>query len=158
MTPRTHEYELELLWTGNLGAGTASYRGYSRRHELRAPAAPAIPGTADPAFRGEAERWNPEQLLLGALAQCHMLWYLHLASAAGVVVTGYQDRPHGVLRLDDDGGGRFTAARLRPRVRIAPESCERTALRLHGEVPEKCFIARSLAFPVRHEPVILREG
>ena len=60
---------------------------------------PAIAGSADPAFRGDPTRWNPEQLLVAAVSQCHMLWFLHLAVEAGVVVTAYQDRAHGVMAV-----------------------------------------------------------
>ena len=45
-----------------------------------------IAGSADPAFRGDRTRYNPEDLLVASLAACHMLWYLHLAADAGVVV------------------------------------------------------------------------
>lgn len=32
-----HSYETELVWTGNTGTGTATYRSYERSHEVRAP-------------------------------------------------------------------------------------------------------------------------
>ncbi|MFF4652242.1 OsmC family protein [Streptomyces sp. NPDC001380] len=101
----THTYDVTVAWTGNLGTGTDGYRSYARDHEVRADGPPPLPGSSDPAFRGDPARWNPEQLLVASLSQCHMLWYLHLCAAGGVVVTAYEDRAHGVLAMDGSGGG-----------------------------------------------------
>jgi organic hydroperoxide reductase OsmC/OhrA len=95
---RTHRYELTLEWTGNRGEGTASYRAYARDHEVTADGRPPIPASSDPAFRGDPARWNPEQLLVAALSECHLLWYLHLCSVSDVVVVAYEDQPHGVIQ------------------------------------------------------------
>lgn len=149
--PRDHHYNLDLVWTGNTGGGTASYRGYSRDHEIRA-AAGVLPGTADPFFRGVADRWNPEQLFLASLAQCHLLTYLWLCVGEKVVVTGYRDSPSGVMQEEPDGSGRFTSVTLRPRVVIAAGSDPAVALALHDRVSDYCFIARSVSIPVHHEP------
>ena len=149
---RTHEYEVSVRWTGDRGSGTSGFREYDRDHLVAAPGRPPIAGSSDPAFRGAHDRWNPEQLLVAALSQCHMLWFLHLAAEAGVVVRGYEDVPRGAMEEAPDGGGRFTEVVLRPRVTLAdPARAEETA-RLHREAHEKCFIAQSVAFPVRHEP------
>lgn len=149
--PGTHQYELSLRWTGNRGSGTSGYRDYDRTHEVHAPGKPVIAGSSDPAFRGEPDRWNPEELLVAALSQCHLLWYLHLAAVAGVVVTDYTDTPTGTMAEDSDGGGRFTEVVLRPVVTVAEASmCDRAAA-LHADAHAKCFIARSVNFPVRHE-------
>ncbi|PWC34083.1 OsmC family protein [Azospirillum sp. TSO35-2] len=154
MANRQHRYSVRLDWTGNLGTGTSSYRGYSRDHALTAGTKPAIPGTSDPAFRGDPARWNPEELLVAALSSCHQLWYLHLCSTAGIVVIAYSDDAEGVMEEEADGAGQFSAAVLRPRVTLAPGSDRDRAVALHHEAAEKCFIARSVNFPVRHEPVV----
>ena len=151
----THTYELSLTWTGNAGSGTSSYRAYRRDHEVRAPAKAVIEGSSDPGFRGDARRWSPEELLVASLAQCHMLWYLHLAATAGIVVTAYADTPVGVMREDDDGGGQFTDVLLRPVVTVCDRAMSERADALHLEAGRLCFIARSVNFPVRHEPVTL---
>ena len=151
----THRYTVALEWTGNTGAGTASYTGYGRDHVLMAPGKPDLPGSADPHFRGDAARWNPEELLVASLSACHQLWYLHLCAAAGVVVTDYRDRAEGEMAVEADGGGRFVAVTLRPEVTIAAGDPDRAMTR-HGEAARLCFIARSVAFPVRHEPLPAR--
>jgi organic hydroperoxide reductase OsmC/OhrA len=151
---KTHVYPVQLDWTGNLGTGTSDYRAYDRANSLSAAGKPAIAGSADPAFRGDPGRWNPEELLVGALAACHQLWYLHLCATAGIVVTAYRDEASGTMVEAADGSGHFSAATLRPIVTIAPGSDADTARRLHADAARFCFIARSVAFPVDHEPVI----
>ncbi len=149
-----HGYELRVTWTGNTGDGTSSYRGYSRAHTVSAAGLPDILGSADRTFHGDASRWNPEQLLLAALSQCHMLSYLHVCVMEGVVVTEYVDHARGTMVSDPDGSGRFTEAVLRPHVVVADASMLQAATRAHHRANQLCFIANSVSFPVRHEPVV----
>jgi organic hydroperoxide reductase OsmC/OhrA len=148
-----HRYQIRLDWTGNRGTGTSGYRAYDRRHEVRAAGKPMIAGSSDPHFRGDADHWNPEELLVAALAQCHLLAFLHVAADSGVVVTGYRDEAQGSMRLNPDGSGEFTEVVLRPRVLVTSAEMVEPAQRLHGRAHSLCFIARSVNFPVRHEPV-----
>jgi organic hydroperoxide reductase OsmC/OhrA len=152
---RTHGYDVTVTWTGNRGTGTSGYRAYSRNHDVTADGRPVIAASSDPLFRGDPARWNPELELVAALSQCHMLWYLHLCAAAGVVVTSYSDDAAGTMAEDDDGGGRFTEVVLRPRVTVAAAEMTEAAAGLHSEAHAKCFVASSVNFPVRHEPVIM---
>ncbi|MFI9407078.1 OsmC family protein [Nocardia sp. NPDC052316] len=152
---KTHDYELDVTWTGNTGTGTSGYRDYERSHTLSADGKPEIPGTADPAFRGVPERWNPEELLVASLSQCHMLWYLALCARAGIVVTDYTDHPSGTMVENPDGGGRFTEVVLRPRARITDLQHRERALALHERAHELCFIANSVNFELRCEPEVL---
>lgn len=154
-TSRTHTYELNLIWTGNRGTGTSGYRAYGRGHEVTAPDRPPLLGSADPTFRGEPDRWNPEQLLVAALSQCHLLAYLHVCVVAGVVVTEYGDEPRGVMAETDGGGGHFTEVVLRPRVVVASPDMVERATAAHRDAHRLCFIANSVNFPVRHEPVVV---
>lgn len=148
-----HNYQIAIEWTGNRGTGTNTYRGYGRDHIIRADGLPDIAGTADPTFHGDKDRWNPEQLLLAALSQCHMLSYLHVAVTHGVVITGYRDQASGTLRLNRDNSGEFTQVVLRPQVSLADDSQRELADSLHQQANRVCFIARSVNFPVLHEPV-----
>lgn len=156
MAGHRHEYDLTLRWTGNTGSGTSTYRGYARDHEVAIPGVTTLLGSSDPAFRGDPSRVNPEQLLVAAVAQCHLLTYLHLAVQNGLVVTAYDDRPHGVMVTAPDGSGQFQQIVLRPQVTIASSDAADAdrAVRLHGDVGDFCFIARSVNFPIRHEPVV----
>jgi len=152
---RTHAYKIAVTWSGNLGSGTSDYRSYERAHAISAAGKPEIAASSDPAFRGDASRWNPEELLVASLSSCHMLWYLHLASAAGIVVTDYVDEAEGTMEESAGGAGRFVRAVLRPRVSIAPGCDPVRAGELHREAHRKCFIAQSVNFPVQCEPEIL---
>jgi organic hydroperoxide reductase OsmC/OhrA len=151
----THRYEVTVRWTGNTGSGTGDYRSYRRDHEVLGDGKPAILGSSDSAFRGDATRWNPEELLVVALAQCHMLWYLHLCATGGVVVTDYTDSPVGTMEMDaTGGGGQFTDVILRPAVTVADSSMTDKARALHDEIGALCFVARSVSFPVQHRPTV----
>ena len=151
---RTHTYDSVVTWTGNRGTGTSGYRDYDRAHDVTGDGRVTIGGSADPAFRGDASRWNPEQLLVASLSQCHLLWYLHLAADAGVVVTGYVDAASGTMVEEGDGGGRFVDVVLRPAVTVADASMVAIAEHLHERAAALCFIVRSVNFPVRHESTV----
>lgn len=146
-----HRYELTVQWQGNRGAGTSGYRDYGRQVLVSAGGKADILASADVPFRGDADRWNPEELLVAALAQCHMLSYLHSAVNHGVVVTDYRDTALGVMEQVGQGG-RFTSVVLHPVVTVADQSMVETALAIHAEASANCFIAASVGFPVTHEP------
>ena len=150
-----HSYAIDLEWTGNRGDGTTGYKSYGRDHIVSSSGKPSIDGSADRAFFGDRDRWNPEELLLAALSQCHMLSYLAEAARAGVVVVGYTDAATGVMEQTSDGGGHFTSAMLRPRVTVADPAQAELAASLHAPASTKCFIAASVNFPVGHAPEIL---
>jgi organic hydroperoxide reductase OsmC/OhrA len=151
---RRHRYEVTVTWTGNTGTGTSGYRNYERSHEISVPGRPPIAGSSDPAFRGDRTRWSPEDLLVASLSACHKLWYLHLCAEAGVIVDAYVDEAVGVMEESADGSGQFVEVTLRPRVVLAPGSDKAKAHSLHHQAHSKCFIARSVNFPVLCEPVI----
>lgn len=157
MADREHSYHVVVSWTGNQGSGTADYRSYARSHEIASPAGqskPVIPGSSDPAFRGDPNRWTPEELFLAALSACHKLWYLHLCAVAGVVVESYVDEAEGVMLESQDGSGRFASVTLRPRITITRAADLEKAHDLHHEAHAKCFIANSVATPMSIEAVI----
>lgn len=153
MSDAKHHYEIEVVWTGDLGQGTAHYRAYSRNHEIgaRGKRIP-IEGSSVPVFRGDASRYNPEELLVASLSACHMLWMLHLCAEAGIVVTAYSDRARGVMLLEPDGSGRFEVVTLNPEMRITDPSRIPDALALNQRANALCFIANSVRFPVHHNP------
>ncbi len=155
---KLHNYTTKVRWTGNKGTGTSSYKDYGRNYEISAPGKPLIPGSSDPAFRGDATRYNPEDLMVASLSSCHMLWYLHLCAVNKVVVLDYEDNAQGTMEEAAAGGGRFLEVTLRPRITVTADSDLETAKRLHHDTHEKCYIANSVNFPVGCEPVIRRTG
>jgi organic hydroperoxide reductase OsmC/OhrA len=149
-----HGYEVAVEWTGNRGTGTSAYRAYDRTNVVRGAGKPELPSSADRHFFGDADRWNPEELVVAALSQCHMLSFLHVAVRNGVVVTAYTDTATGALEVDADGGGRLTEVDLHPVVTLEDESQRALADSLHGEAHRLCFIANSVSFPVHHHPSV----
>lgn len=149
-----HQYRLHATWTGDRGSGTSGYRDYDRSVSLEVDGKPLLEASADKPFRGDPAKWNPEELLLGALSECHLLSYLHACVTTGVVVVSYSDDATGTMVEDGKGGGAFTDVLLRPRVVVADESMVTAAVAAHRQAREWCFIANSVNFPVRHEPVV----
>jgi organic hydroperoxide reductase OsmC/OhrA len=150
--PRTHTYQLTVTWTGERATDPANPRGYGRAHEVAVPGRAPLPASADPAMDGDADRWNPEELLVAAISQCHMLWFLHLAAGAGVTVTAYTDRPQGVM-IETRHGGHFTEVTLRPVATVAAAEMVDQVAELHEAAHRACFIANSVNFPVKIEPI-----
>lgn len=151
---KQHTYKATVTWTGNLGTGTSDYKAYSRDHVISGTDKKDIEGSSDPSFRGDKSRYSPEDLLLDALSACHMLWYLHLCAVNGVIVTAYEDHSTATMDENKDGSGQFTEATLNPRVTVQHESMVEKANALHREAHTLCFIARSVNFPVHHQPII----
>ena len=152
---QSHRYTLDLEWTGNLGSGTSGYRAYARSHQLSAPGKRPIACSSDPVFRGDAACYNPEELLVGSLSACHMLWYLHLCADAGVVLESYRDAAVGTMIVEADGGGRFTEVILRPHGTYRDPVDPALIRQLHHRAHALCFVANSMNFPVRVEPAEL---
>lgn len=151
-----HRYETHMVWTGNTGDGTATYRSYKRNFTLSAPGKPELLGSSDRAFRGDADRYNPEDMLVAALSSCHMLSYLHLCAVNNIVVTAYEDNATGTMEERPDGSGTFTEVHLNPKVTITATSDADKAKELHHKAHELCFIANSVNFPVENSPAIVK--
>ena len=145
---KQHTYEVRVNWTGNDGAGTMTYQSYRRDHAITSLGKSPIEASSDPSFRGDASRYNPEELLVASLSSCHMLWYLHLCAVNHVTVVEYEDQASGVMREGDDGSGEFVRVLLKPRVKILAGEDRSKAIALHEEAHRYCFIARSVNFPV----------
>lgn len=154
---KTHTYSTYVQWLAADGVGTRNYRSYFRDHTISAPGKPEIAASSDPAFRGNATRYNPEELLVASLSSCHMLWYLHLCSINGITVVDYRDHASGAMEEDGGGTAHFVAATLRP-VATMVDGDRAKALALHEDAHRLCFIARSVNFPVTVEPEIVRTG
>ncbi len=147
-----HNYKLTVKWTGNKGAGTSGYSAFERSYSILVDNKVEIPGSSDPAFRGDRTKHNPEELLVASVSSCHMLWYLHLCAVAGIIVTDYIDNATGIMVETANGGGKFTEVTLHPTVTITDISMTEKANELHKKANELCFVANSLNFPVYHKP------
>ncbi len=152
---RYHHFRVMNRWTGNLGKGTESYAAYSRNYELSGEGKGGpILGSSASVFRGERARYNPEELLVGALSSCHMLWVLHLCADAGITIVDYADEAIGDMVESADGSGEFTRVVLRPRMTITDAARIGEAVKIHQRAHEVCALARSVSFMVDHEPEV----
>ncbi len=148
-----HDYTVLVKWTGNKGFGTTGYTTYERSHTISVDNKPTLLASSDPAFRGDKNKYNPEELLVASLSSCHMLWYLHLCAEAGVVVLEYEDNATGTLIEDKAIGGRFSEVVLHPIVTVEESIMIPKAIALHENANRLCFIANSVNFLVSHQPV-----
>ncbi|MGJ8526343.1 hypothetical protein LMG33818_002092 [Halomonadaceae bacterium LMG 33818] len=154
---KSHAYISHIRWTGNRGAGTTHYHEYDRHWDIAIEGKPIIHCSNDPLLGGDPHKMNPEDLLLSALSACHMLWFLHYASEAGIVVTAYQDSPEAQGEVERGGAGRFINAELKPQIVIRKGDSDMSkviekASELHHAIHKVCFIARSVNFPVACSP------
>jgi organic hydroperoxide reductase OsmC/OhrA len=152
---KNHTYKVQVNWIGNDGEGTKTYRSYRRDHTIQVAGKPVIPGSSDPNFRGDATRYNPEDLLVASLSTCHMLWYLHLCAVNNITVLDYKDAAEGVMVEEADGAGQFVKAVLRPTIKIAAGNDHARAIELHHEAHKFCFVGRSVNFPVEIEAEVV---
>ena len=152
--PRAHTYRARLEWTGAAQGATRDYASYSREYRVTIGGKPALRGSADPFFRGDAALHNPEDMLVAALSSCHMLSYLALCARDGIEVVAYEDDAVGTME-ETAGVGRFVRAVLHPRVAVARGDLAK-ARALHDEAHAQCFIASSVNFPVEHDAVVER--
>ena len=146
-----HRYRATIAWEGSTGGG---YTAYARDHEGAVP--PAVDGfalSADPHFRGDATRANPEQLLVLAASSCQLLSFLDVAARAGLDVLDYTDDAEGLMP-DDARPMRLTRITLRPRVLVAAGSDVSRFEELVHEAHEACFIANSLTTEVVVEATV----
>lgn len=151
---KSHHYQSLIKWTGNIGKGTNSYSSYERSYDIIIKNKPILKGSADPAFRGNADLHNPEDLFLASISSCHMLWYLHLCSVNKITVIDYQDKATAKMEETAEGKGHFIEAILNPVVAIIEKDKIELAEKLHQKANEFCFIANSCNFPIHHNPTI----
>lgn len=147
-----HSYSSHISWTGNLGKGTSGYRSYARTWDISVAGKETIHCSNDPILGGDPCKMNPEDLLISSLSACHMLWYLHLASDAGITVMDYEDSPVAKGEVLKNGAGRFISAILKPKITVVADTDINAATAIHHEIHKVCFIARSVNFPVSYEP------
>ncbi|WP_085517826.1 OsmC family protein [Marivirga sericea] len=151
----SHHYQSQIKWTGNSGSGTKSYTFYERSYDIIVANKPTLKGSADSAFRGNAELHNPEDLFLASISSCHMLWYLHLCSTHQITVLAYKDKATATMKETAEGKGHFTEAILNPEVEIIEQDKIELAQSLHEKANEFCFIANSCNFPIHHKPTTI---
>lgn len=148
-----HHYDVHLTWDQQPGGEAWNYRTYTRQYHASIEGKPDLTGSADPTFRGDRTKHNPEDLFVIAISSCHMLSYLALCARANIEVLAYEDRATGTMSTDNRGGGKFDVVTLHPIVTIKNTDDIARAEALHEEAHATCFIANSCSVPIHHQPV-----
>ena len=150
----THTYATAVQWEGSTGLG---YRAYSRAHAATAaPADATLALSADAAFRGDATRLNPEQLLVVAASSCQLLSFLAVAAQHKVDVLGYTDSAEGVMDETAEPA-RISRIVLRPVVTVAAGTDPLEVLRLVQLAHDGCYIANSISSDVQLDVTVVAE-
>ncbi|MBL8519173.1 MAG: OsmC family protein [Betaproteobacteria bacterium] len=153
----THAFETTLRWPADAAQALPPDPAFSRNNVLGSPGKPEVPGSAPTVYGGEASRYNPEELQLLALSQCHMLTFLAIAARKRMTVLAYEDRATGTLAVGAHGTpGKMSMQEvvLHPVVTFPPGVTDEDARALHEKAHANCFIANSVNFPVRVEGVV----
>lgn len=130
---------------------------FSRDNRLRVAGHPEMPGALPAALGGHNRGYNPEELMILSLSECHLLTYLRLAQKNRIAIRRYEDRATGRLGKNAAGMTQLMEVVLHPRVTVARGTDAAAAKALHERAHHHCFMANSVNFPVRHEPEILEE-
>ena len=153
--PHTHCYDARCSWKGSTAVG---YEKYDRTHSVTAPPAlTSLSLSADPAFRGDPTRLNPEQLVVIAASSCQLLSFLALAARARVEVLEYEDDAEAEMP-EGDLPVRITTIKLKPRIVAGSGASEARVRQLVEQAHHECYIANSLKTNVTVEPVIEVRG
>ena len=132
---------------------SVSPRKLARRHVVSAEHKPALYGSAAATFHGEVERWNPEELFLASLAQCHLLSLLYVLERDGVGEVACTIDAEATLVVDSSGAGRITRVTLTPTTRTDADAAAVYAA--HQEAERLCFIANSVSCEVVVTPQVV---
>ena len=149
--PHIHQYRARCSWKGTTSIG---YEKYDRTHTVSAPPAlPSLTLSSDPGFRGDANRLNPEQLVVIAASSCQLLSFLAIGARARVEILEYEDDAEAEMP-EGDLPVRITAIKLKPRIVVGPGVNEARVRQLVVQAHHECYIANSLKSNVTVEPVI----
>ena len=130
-----------------------TYETYSRNHTVTFPNGHVIESSAAADFMGDPDKVDPEEMLVAALSNCHMLTFLALAAKKRLVVARYADHASGELGKLDSGKMAVTAITLRHDVAFGgdqppdPETIDA----MHHKAHDHCFIANSVNCDIRVE-------
>ena len=138
------EHKATIVWARN--GADFGYKTYPRDHAWRFDNGIEIPGSAAPAYLGNPDRVDPEGAFVAALARCHMLTFLALASNRGFVVDSYEDGAVGHLGKNANGKMAVIRVDLHPQITFSGAKLPaQTDLDwLHDKAHKECFIANSV--------------
>jgi organic hydroperoxide reductase OsmC/OhrA len=150
------EYKATIRWA--LGSGEFLKGRFSREHTWTFDGGVTVPASASPgvvpAPYSNPAAVDPEEAFVAAIASCHMMTYLHVASRQGFVVERYEDEAVGVLRKNERGAIWVASVTLHPRIVHGGDKrpTAEDEHHLHELAHEQCFIANSVKTEITVEP------
>lgn len=140
-------FDAGLAW--ERGAQPFTDQRYSRAHTWQFDGGLSVPASSSPLSvplpMSDAAAVDPEEALVAAASSCHMLFFLSLAAARGLVVDSYRDQAIGYLGPDEQGRLAMVRIVLRPRIVFAGAAPDAAVLaQLHIDAHAHCYIASSL--------------
>ncbi|MDW5291019.1 OsmC family protein [Formosa sp. PL04] len=153
----TFQFKIQNHWDLETALIEKQSGGSLKTHQVFLEDGKTFEVSAAKAFKGDASKYNPEELLMAALSSCHFMSYIYVCEQAGIFILKYSDNVEGFLKLNDDGSGAFTKIILKPKVTIKTVELKELAEALHTKAGRLCFIANSCAFEIEYKPRILIE-
>ena len=151
-------YQITLSYPASTTQAVPPDVAYSRNSALQSQGKPIVNASSPATYGGDDARYNPEELMLMSLAQCHMLTYLAIAAKKQIKILHYEDRAVGQLGVGKIGGigveGKISLQQvtLHPRVTVPKGTNLDDARHIHIKAHANCFMANSVNFPVTTEP------
>lgn len=128
----------------------------ARRGTMAAPEHPPINVGSPPEFKGTADVWCPEEMLVGAVNACIMLTFLAYAQNRRLEVSAYESHAEGTLE-HSDGKYRVTRISLQPIVHLKTSEQTTLAEQIFKSAKEDCFISNSVTASVDLSPQFTAE-
>jgi organic hydroperoxide reductase OsmC/OhrA len=153
-----HVFEVTLRYPASATQPMPPNANFSRDNIMQSGTKHEIAASSPAAFGGDDARYNPEELMLMSLSECHMLTYLAIAAKKQITIIGYEDRATGQLGIGEFGvTGKTSMQRvtLHPRVTVAKGTNLDDAQAIHVKAHANCFMANSVNFPITAEPEII---
>ena len=151
-----------VVWT----RGTDDFldQRYHRSHQWQFDGGATVAASSSPHVvplpYSDAAAVDPEEAYIAALASCHMLWFLDIASRAGWRVSRYTDAATGTMAQDAEGRLVVRHVQLRP-VTVFDAAHAPTAAvlaDLHHQAHAACFLANSVKTQIDWAPVLEVDG
>jgi organic hydroperoxide reductase OsmC/OhrA len=139
------EHHATIAWKRT--SADYTYDRYNRAHEMRFKnGGIVLAASSAPAFKGDAERVDPEEAYVASLSSCHMLTFLAICARKRLTVESYEDDAVGFLEKGNKGKLWMARVRLSPRVTFAPGTGVDAAqlAQIHHLSHQECFIANSV--------------
>jgi peroxiredoxin-like protein len=138
-TYKTYQFKNAIEWKSE------------RRGIMTGAEHPAVDVGSPPEFKGTADVWCPEEMLVGAVNTCIMLTFLAYAQNRKLELVSYKSHAEGTLE-HKDGKYRITHIALHPVILLRAEDHKLMAEQIIKSAKEDCFISNSVTAIVDVSP------